>query len=366
MFPPLAATDPITTAWLTEALRTAGVLPSGAVIAVEQRANEAFNSTAAHLILTYSADAPGDAPRALFLKRNINSEWAIASARDETRFYQAALRRHPRLTMIVPCYLAAFDAQRNASSLLLADVSATHEPPRTRADLLRGAGVPDETALDQTIDALAAFHASWWERPELTTTFALASWFPDADGFAAHVERRRGEWARFIAAEGAWFPADLRAIYEDALARLPTLWAAGLGAHMATGRGLTLTHGDCYFSQFLVPRPGIVAPTYLIDFQTADAGPAAFDLVLMFAAFWTREQRQAGDREQRALRRYYAGLLAGGVRNYTWDDLLADYRLMLTVMLFYPVWDETNGSAQSYWLPKMRCLVAAYQDHCLS
>jgi hypothetical protein len=34
-------------------------------------------------------------------------------------------------------------------------------------------------------------------------------------------------------------------------------------------------------------------------------------------------------------------------------------------MLFYPVWDETNGSAQSYWLPKLRNIVAAYQDHCL-
>ena len=40
--------------------------------------------------------------------------------------------------------------------------------------------------------------------------------------------------------------------------------------------------------------------------------------------------------------------------------------LTQTLMLFYPIWDETNGSAQSYWLPKLHNIVAAYQDHCLS
>jgi hypothetical protein len=34
-------------------------------------------------------------------------------------------------------------------------------------------------------------------------------------------------------------------------------------------------------------------------------------------------------------------------------------------MLFYPIWDETNVSARSYWLPKLRNVVAAYQDYCL-
>lgn len=361
----LAATDPITTAWLTNALRDAGALPDGEVVACEARANAAFNSAAVHLTLTYSAVAPVNAPRRLFLKRNIHDAWAIEAARDEVVFFQLAARLHPRPPAVVLCYLAVYDAGRATSSLLLEDISGTHAAPVTRDDLLRGDAVPEERALNHAIDALAAFHAFWWERPELGEVFPLIGWYADAERFQAHIERRRREWARFLAAEGAWFPADLRAIYEDAFTRLPSVWDAGLGAHMTTRRGLTLEQGDCYLTQFLVPLPGIAAPTYLVDFQGVGADCPAFDLVHMFPNFWTRENRQEDDREQRCLRRYHNGLLAGGVSDYTWEALLADYRSLLTIMLFYPVWDETNGSPQSYWLPKMRCLVAAYQDHCL-
>jgi hypothetical protein len=367
----LAATDPITPEWLTEALRAAGALPTGDVRAVETRANDAFNSTATHLTLTYSADAPADAPRQLFLKRNLAAEWAAEAGRDEALFYQAMAAHRDRLPMLIPCYAALVDEARSASTLLMPDVSATHASPLARDDQISetARALPAAPALDQAIDALAGFHAAWWQRPELgrgsAAPFALDPWYGDAGQFAEHVERRRAEWAQFIATEGAWFPANLRALYESALPRLPLLWDEGLGERMTTRRGLTLTHGDCYLSQFLCPRPGVVAPTYLLDFQGSYASLVGDDLVHMFTFWWTREQRREGDRELRCLRRYHDGLLAGGVRDYSWDDLLTEYRRGLTLMLFYPIWDETNGSARSYWLPKLRNVVAAYQDYCL-
>ncbi|MGH2502221.1 MAG: oxidoreductase family protein, partial [Ktedonobacterales bacterium] len=159
--------------------------------------------------------------------------------------------------------------------------------------------------------------------------------------------------------------ADLRAIYEDAFTRMPYAWAADSGARLQERRAVTLSQGDCYLTQFLIPRVGVSALTYLVDFQGVAADCPAFDLTHMFAAMWTRQQRREGGRELRCLRRYHAGLLADGVHDYSWDDLLADYRALLAIMLFYPVWDETNGSPQSYWLPKLHNIVAAYQDHCL-
>ncbi len=360
--------DPITLAWLTEALRDAGALPSGAVVASQTRANAAFNSAALHLTLTYSANAPADAPRGLFLKRNIESAWAIESGRDEVAFYQAMAPHRARLPMLIRAYAALVDEARSASTLLLLDVSATHAPPVLRDDAIAGRSIPSPATLDQAIDALATFHAAWWQRPELGAggAFAVTPWYSDAAHFAAHVARRQANWASFIAAEGDWFPADLRVLYERELARLPLLWDEGLGERITTRRGLTLTHGDCYLTQFLCPRTGVGAPTYLVDYQSACVDLTARDLTHMFAFWWTREQRRAGDRELRALRRYHARLLAGGVSDYQWDDLLADYRLLLTVMLFYPIWDETNGSERSYWLPKLRNIVAAYEDHCVA
>ena len=41
---------------------------------------------------------------------------------------------------------------------------------------------------------------------------------------------------------------------------------------------------------------------------------------------------------------------------------MTDYRLMITLMIFVPMWDQTEGSDRDYWWLKMRCLTAAYQD----
>ncbi len=361
----LTVDDPVTPEWLTLALRGAGFLPTGEAVVVEMRANSAFNSSAAHLAVTYSDDEPADAPRALFLKRNLQVDWAIEAGRDEVIFYRAMAPRSERLPMLLPCYAALVDKARGASTLLMPDVSATHAPPLLRDDQIVGRSIPSATALDQAIDALAAFHAAWWESPELGDAFPIIPWYRDAEHFTAHVARRQREWERFIAAEGGWFPADLRGFYEREIARFPRLWENGLGERITSRSGLTLTHGDCYLTQFLCPRPGVAAPTYLVDFQSAGADLPGGDLVHMFAFCWTREQRQEGGREARALRRYHDGLLACGVRGYTWDDLLITYRLALTIMLFYPIWDETNGSPRDYWLPKLQNIVAAYQDQSL-
>ena len=68
------------------------------------------------------------------------------------------------------------------------------------------------------------------------------------------------------------------------------------------------------------------------------------------------------NREVQMLRRYHEGLQSHGVASYSWDDLLTDYKVLLTYMLFYPVWDQTDGASKDYWWPKMQCLIRAYQD----
>lgn len=92
------------------------------------------------------------------------------------------------------------------------------------------------------------------------------------------------------------------------------------------------------------------------------ADSPAIDLTYLCAAFWTPAFRREGGREEGLLRRYHRALLAHGVAGYGWDDLLADYRLALGVMIFLPVWDRTNGSSRGYWWPKLQCLTGAYRD----
>jgi hypothetical protein len=266
--------------------------------------------------------------------------------------------------MIVRCYAAGRDEAGGASFVLLEDLSATHRLALTRdQQLTPGENVPADAALMQAVEALARFHAYWWEHPSLGSGVAqLGRWFRDAAHHARYIERRTAAWASLIGGEGAWFPTDLRQIYERVLAGLPGRWDRLLARRFATLANITLAHGDAYFANVLCPIHPAAGGAYLIDWQSPYAHLGADDLVTMCATFWTPEQRRADRREERALRHYHAVLLANGVTRYAWDDLLTDYRIGVIDWLLVPLQDRMDGSRRDYWWPKMQCLAGAFRD----
>ena len=48
--------------------------------------------------------------------------------------------------------------------------------------------------------------------------------------------------------------------------------------------------------------------------------------------------------------------------DYPWEALWVDYQLMVTLMIFDPIWDQTSGASHTYWWPKLHCLTDAYMD----
>jgi hypothetical protein len=343
--------------WLTEVLGKAGVIGNRRVVAVEARANPAFNSSVTHLALRYDREVL-DAPRALVLKLNRDG-WGEA----EAGLYQWAMAAPKPVPALVPCYDAAFDPRTGASHCLLLDLSETHVAPITRDQAMALDGVPPPVQLHATLDALADFHAYWWDHPDFGTGVLLPpTSFRDAAARAERIAQREAQFRQFVDAVGPTIdPAVLR-LCERALAGLPALWADRYGWRFAAMRDLTLVNGDCYLTQFLCPRDGSGAPTYLVDFQEVSVHLPAEDLVFMLATFWTRAQRQEDHRERRLLRRYLERLASHGVA-YNADRLLDDYRVSIVYMLFRTIWDQTNGSPDEYWRPKLACVVASYQDH---
>jgi hypothetical protein len=364
---PLGDAREATPEWLTEVLRRAGVLGRGRVATVDYRPNDAFNSSVTHLTVGYDREVTG-APNALVLKLN-RDRWGEA----EVGIYRLAMAEARPVPAMVPCFAAAYDAATGRSHCLLLDVSATHAPPVTRRQVLALDAVPSERRLEAMVDALAAFHAHWWThagagtgvlRPPETMSTSAAR--------AKRAADRAAQFARFLATAGSSVSRQTTRLCEDALGGLPALWERTYGQRFDEGRQLTLVNGDCYFAQFLCPREpgpalaaggGAALPTYLVDFQEACFFLPAEDLVFMFATFWTRAQRREGDRELRLLRRYLRRLEEHGVRGYTWDLLMADYRLSIVYMLFRTIWDQTSGAAEGYWRPKLDCVIASYQDH---
>jgi hypothetical protein len=347
---------------LTALLRRSGVLPAGVVSAIREETNPAFNSRLTHLSVDYSEEAPESAPGQLVLKRSLPAAWAVRAGAREVAFYRLAASLPAPLPMLVPCYAAEHD--ETSSYLLLKDVSATHHAPLTRdQQLTPGKNVPSALDLGRTVDTLARFHAFWWEHPSLGAGAAeVDRWLRDRSCFEGLVQRHTGELKDLFAVESAWFPAELKRLYERVLASLPCLWDRHWEPRLMGRRQVTLIHGDAYFANFLCPNDPTSGETYLIDWQSPSTHLGAQDLVNLCATFWTRAQRAEGGREEGVLRRYHEGLLANGVRGYHWDDLLTDYRLALAEWLFCPVHDRAEGSARSYWWPKLQCLADAFVD----
>jgi hypothetical protein len=354
--------EQVTADRLTDVLRREGILHTGRVEEISIHDNPAFNSALCHLRVKYSLDASPGAPRALILKRNLPEGWAREAGKSEVAFYTEAGLLNDRLPMIVPCYEAVYDPKTGDSHLLFLDLSESHEPLVTRDDLIDRRGVPPNARLEAAVDALALFHAYWWEHPSLADgTREVSGWYGTRERFDDTVARRRQEWATFRTGSGADVAGDIGDLYEHLLERLSGMWDRGLGQRITSGRALTLVHGDCFLSQFLWPREG-VGQTYLVDWQGAYTDFASIDLTHLLAAFWTPQQRHEGGRERRLLERYLVGLQAGGVTAYDWQTLTFDYRLLLIYMVLYPVWDAVDGTRKSYWWPKMQCLTSAYRD----
>ncbi len=358
----IAPGEQITTTWLTAVLRQAGVLQHGTVVSFEPAMTGAFNSQTGHFVPHYSAETAPNALIQLVIKRNAQQDGEY-----EVKFYNlvATLADHPRI--IVPCCAAAYDEESGDSYLLLQDLSDTHAPPVTRDQQISIVeGVPAPHAIEQVVETLAQLHAYWLNHPLLEKeAFDIGYWSRNAEHFARYLQRRTISWESLISSEASWFPEDLRALYEGVLAHLPSFWERYLEPRFRTRTNLTLTHNDAYFANFLAPKHSDLGVTYLLDWQTPIFDIGGYDLANLCATFWTSEQRQQDQREQQILRHYYTALLAHGVKTYSWDDLLTDYKLGLIFWLLMPVQDCYGGSERSYWWPKMQCLTTAFREwHC--
>jgi hypothetical protein len=360
---PLLPGEFLTREWLTRQLRGAGVLPVGEVLGVTQRANAAFNSQIVHLELAYDPDAPTSAPRQVLLKTNLPEPWAVTAGAREVAFYQLVNRMDIPLPMIVPCYASLHDDRTGQSVILMQDISDSHYValPRER-QFSAETNVPPELVIEQVVDALARFHAYWWEHALLMRDPALQAWKTDPQQVQQQIERCRAAWQQLVTAEGAWLPDDIQRLYTRALADISSLWAAEARERFQSQTALTLTHGDAYFANFLCPNEPYRAPTYMIDWQCPWVDIGATDLVTLCATFWSPAQRHEAGREVNILRRYLAVLHEAGVQNYAWDDLCRDYRLALVDWLFVPVQDRADGARKDYWWPKMTCLLSTCQE----
>jgi aminoglycoside phosphotransferase (APT) family kinase protein len=124
-------------------------------------------------------------------------------------------------------------------------------------------------------------------------------------------------------------------------------------------RALTVTHGDAHTWNFIYPRSGEGMP-YIIDWQLWHLDVGARDLAFMMALHWDRSVREK--LEFQLLHRYHDELVEAGISNYSFDDLLLDYRRCVVRNLTFPIIFWSRSFPRESWRYRLDCALAAYRD----
>lgn len=192
--------------------------------------------------------------------------------------------------------------------LLLEDMSTDWEV----GDQIVGATIPQA---EQIVDALAEFHAHWWESPELDAM----TWLPKPNApqytavvpglYRAGLVGLQSDWADRVPPQSVDVALALDPQFEEILERT----AAG---------PTTLIHTDTRLDNIFFAKDGSGRVAF-IDFQLALAGRGVADVAYLVGTSVPHDSAVAN--WEALLRRWHAGVTERGIE-YSFDDALRAYR----------------------------------------
>jgi hypothetical protein len=345
----IADAQQITAEWLTAALARGGALRAGRVRDVGADAEKSVWSQIIRLRPRYNDEAGGELPTALLLKICAGDD-AVFS-RSEVDYY---IRDYVDLAdaPIPRCYDARFSAEPRAYHILMDDLSATHTNTWERPPTLEhGCAVAE---------ALAALHAHWWGAERLR---ALGSGMPDMNTIARYIKHIHAGLAPLIDTLGDTLDPAWRLALLDIFANHP----ARMVERTRDSAGFTLVHGDVNPGNILAPHdaPG---PVYLVDRQPFAWSLATWlgvsDLAYMIVHRWDAELRRRC--ELPILRHYHEQLAQRGITNYSWEQLVHDYRLAVVQSVYVAVeWcvlEEDRSRMRWLWEAQLQKAMTAFFD----
>ncbi len=346
----ITAPEQITTEWLTELLFEEGLLlgDGSQVLQIETKLDQTPLSALAFLNVTYSSDAPETLPRRLFLKYTHPGSLleTFEMGRSEVAFYAQA-RKLMLDGPVVRCFNAEYDGTNAHFQLLLEDVSANYvsHPASQLAPTFRQS--------EQIIEALARLHAFWWNHPKLG--MSIGTFAPEIEvskdlEYATSVYER---WAEFM---GDRLSAQRRELVEQNTDKLLGL----LTKRLINKRHLTIAHRDIHIGNLLFPRNTEESSALIIDWDTWGIDLGVADLAYFIPMFWFPERRARY--EKLLLKKYHDRLLELGVREYSCEDCLYDYRLAICKVIYRPMHQWAMGLPADIWLNHFERILLAYSD----
>lgn len=270
----------------------------------------------------------------------------LGQNRREVMFYREVADGAPLGTPL--CYHRGLDPESEDTLLLLEDLSDGRQ-----GNSVAGCSMHEARLC---IVQLAKFHAAWWDSPLLSSLH----WMPLRDAETeTYLEIYLNAWAALLEKAGAAMPQGLRDL-GDRLAPLVREIKVKL-----TKPPRTIVHGDYRLDNCFFPAEPDGRQVVVFDWEFCVQGRGAYDVATFISEAFTPEQRR--EHEMGLLREYHSALEAAGVRGYSFEECLHDYRLsMLEIFVF---WVITGGycnyegdRARRYLINTLERIDAAISD----
>ena len=206
-------------------------------------------------------------------------------------------------------YYTGMDKERQDYALLLEDMA-----PAVPGDDIASCSWEDAIAI---VDELPKLHAPWWNSPRL----ASFAWLPVGE---PNVEAANARFQEML------FPATMKN-YGDTLSetakRVSEKYSRGL-VHIVkqmTASPFTLTHSDYRLVNMLLGGPEGDRQVTVLDWQRVALGKGPIDVAFFTVLSLEPEVRRAWQWD--LVERYHTGLLEHGIRDYSLEECMRDYRL---------------------------------------
>jgi hypothetical protein len=305
--------DELTPEWFTGALREGGTIPPEAAVCAVR--SELIGTGQVGMVVRSELDYDGDAeaaPSSVVVKlpsaEQGNRQIGIAMGlyENEVRFYRdvapLAEIETPRL------HWGDVEPESGRITLVIDDLTGCAEV----GDMI-ARSTPEQAEL--AFAELVKLHAPLWNDPRLRSW----PWLADSSRAQMLFDSVAPAIEPFKAAYGHWLEPEHTALVER-LGPKASEWPA-----KALVDPLVVIHGDFRLDNMMFGAAAGVPAISILDWQACRLGPPLLDHSIFLGSCMSTEDRRAHERD--LLRGYHEGLVAAGVRGFTFEDCLESYRI---------------------------------------
>ena len=242
----------------------------------------------------------------------------------QLNFYANEIDFYRHLSPLCPirspkCFFADIDPETQDFLLILEDLGAA-----AAGDQLKGC---DEGLMLQGFEKAAQLHGRFWGKTDQYPWLRYQN-VPEVNQFRQDVVFRPGV-APTLAIFPEYFTGDLAEVVTQIGEHFVPIFERAMAGTQ------TVIHGDYRIDNMLLPVVDGEIEIVAVDWQNTTGGRGPHDIAYFSSQSCGPEMR--GATEMAALRRYHEILTDEGVKDYSFDQCLEDFRVNLMITMITPI-----------------------------